>query len=60
MYLFQEWFKNIKKKLKQWNKEVFGNIFQAKKDLEMENIQQRTISEGCFTHLAEEEATMRT
>jgi hypothetical protein len=34
MYHFQQKLKNFKQHLKDWNKNVFGNIFQAQKDLE--------------------------
>jgi hypothetical protein len=48
MYRFQVRLKHIKKKLKQWNQEVFGNIDQAKKYLEekMGRIQEICIQEG--------------
>ena len=36
MYGFQQKLKCIKSKLKNWNKEVFGNIFEANKQLEIE------------------------
>jgi hypothetical protein len=34
IYHFQHRLKNLKIKLKTWNKQVLGNIFQAQKDLE--------------------------
>lgn len=34
MYIFQQKLKSVKTKLKCWNKNTFGNIFEAKKDLE--------------------------
>jgi hypothetical protein len=36
MYQFQQKLKHIKLKIKKWNKEVFGNIFEEKKRLETE------------------------
>ena len=48
MYIFQQKLKSIKTKLKCWNKNTFGNIFQAKKELEekMANLQQSMIKDG--------------
>jgi hypothetical protein len=48
MYIFQQNIKYIKNKLKIWNKEEFGNVFQEKKDLatKMEQVQQDMIHEG--------------
>jgi hypothetical protein len=45
MYRFQQSLKNFKHQLHQWNKDVFGNIFQDKKELEqkLEDIQKRNI-----------------
>jgi hypothetical protein len=45
MYRFQQSLKNFKHWLRQWNKDVFGNIFQDKKALEqkLEDIQKRNI-----------------
>ena len=37
MYIFQQKLKSIKTKLKCWNKNTFGNIFQEKKELEEKN-----------------------
>ena len=34
MYYFQQKLKHLKQCIKQWNKELFGNIFQAQQDLE--------------------------
>ena len=34
MYIFQQKLKTIKINLKRWNKNTFGDIFQAKKELE--------------------------
>ena len=48
MYIIQQKLKTIKTNLKQWNKDTFGNIMQAKKELEvkMVNLQQTLITEG--------------
>ena len=48
MYIFQQKLKTIKSNLKQWNKDTFGDIFQAKKELEekMALLQQTMITEG--------------
>jgi hypothetical protein len=48
MFRLQGRLKHVKKKLKQWNQEVFGNIGQAKKDLEekMDQLQELCIQEG--------------
>ena len=34
MYQYQQNLKLLKNKIKKWNKESFGNIFQAKKELD--------------------------
>jgi hypothetical protein len=46
MYRFQQKLKNFKRHLKEWNKNVFGNIFQAERDLEqrLKEIQQKIIA----------------
>ena len=48
MYIFQQKLKIIKAKLKCWNNNTFGNIFQAKKELEekMADLQQTMIKDG--------------
>lgn len=48
MYIFQQKLKTIKSNLKRWNKDTFGDIFQAKKELEekMALLQQTMITEG--------------
>ena len=48
MYIFQQKLKIIKANLKRWNKNTFGNIFQAKRELEekMAGLQQTMIKEG--------------
>jgi len=47
----------MKTKLKNWNKEVFGNIFKEKKMLEqsMEEIQQHIINYGLTDQMKEDE-----
>jgi hypothetical protein len=58
MYRFHQKLKNFKQHLKTWNKMVFGNIFQAQKDLElhMKEIQKEIINNGTSDQLQEEEA----
>jgi len=48
MYIFQQKLKIIKANLKCWNKNTFGNIFQAKRELEekMAGLQQTMIKDG--------------
>jgi hypothetical protein len=48
MYKFQQKLKKFKQRIKDWNKNVFGNIFQAQKSLEqrMEEIQRQLITQG--------------
>jgi len=48
MYIFQQKLKIIKANLKRWNKNTFGNIFQAKRELEekMAGLQRTMIKEG--------------
>jgi hypothetical protein len=48
MFRLQKKLKHIKEKLEKWNKEVFGNIDQAKKLIEerMERLQEQCIQEG--------------
>jgi hypothetical protein len=61
MYKFQQKLKNYKQKLKDWNKNVFGNIFQAQKTLEqrMEEIQRLLITTSNTESLLEEEKFIR-
>jgi hypothetical protein len=49
MYKFQHKLKKFKLQLKEWNKNVFGNIFQAKKGIEqcLEELQHEFILQGC-------------
>lgn len=59
MYKFQQRLKTIKMKLKEWNKEHFGNIFQEKARLEhrLAEIQQKGMDEEFTEELLQEEAT---
>jgi hypothetical protein len=61
MYKFQQCLKNFKQQLRDWNKNVFGDIFLAQKNLEqkLEDIQQKSIISGYSEALLEEEATMK-
>jgi len=57
MYSFQQRLKSLKVKLKDWNREHFGNIFQEKARLErrLEEIQKRGMQEEFSEELAKEE-----
>jgi len=57
MYSFQQRLKLLKIKLKEWNKNHFGNIFQEKARLErrLEEIQQKGMQEGFSEGLLKEE-----
>jgi len=48
MHTFQLRLKEVRDKIKKWNKEEFGNILEEKKHLEqrMEELQQMDILEG--------------
>ena len=48
MYQFQQKIKSLKGKIKHWNLESFGNIFQEKKQLEhkMKEVQQVVMTQG--------------
>jgi len=48
MFLLHKRLRHIKLKLKNWNKNVFGNIFTAKKAIEdkMQELNQKIISDG--------------
>ena len=61
MYIIQQKLKIIKTNLKQWNKDTFGNIFQAKRELEekMANLQQTLITEGPTEERNTQESTMQ-
>jgi hypothetical protein len=60
MYRFQQKLKNFKQHLRNWNKMVFGNIFQAQKELEqkMQEIQKQIILRGRSDQLQVEEANI--
>ena len=57
MLTFQQNMKALKSKIKKWNKEEFGNIFQEKRLLEinLHEIQTKGINEGYSQALIEEE-----
>ena len=61
MHIFKHKIKNIQVQLKQWNKDIFGNIFQYKHDLynKMEDIQPRKIGDGRTTALEEVESNIQ-
>jgi hypothetical protein len=61
MYKFQRKLKNFKLKLKEWNKNTFGNIFQAQRDLEqqMKTIQQTILAQNSIEELLKEEAQVK-
>ena len=50
MYWFQRNLNALKNKIKKWNKEEFGNIFEDKYYLEecLENIQKQGMKDGYF------------
>ena len=58
MYKFQQRLKIIKTKLKEWNRDHFGNIFQEKARLErrLVEIQQKGMEEDFTEELLQEEA----
>ena len=62
MRSFQQRLKEIKSKIKKWNKEEFGNIQQEQSKLQgrMESIQQKIILEGRSQALVEEEGIVIT
>jgi hypothetical protein len=53
--------KKFKQQLREWNKNVFGNIFQAQRSLEqrLEEIQQESILQGQSDSLREEEELLK-
>lgn len=57
MYSFQQRLKSLKAKLKEWNREHFGNIFQEKARLErrLEEIQLKGMQEEFTEDLQKEE-----
>jgi len=60
MHTFQLRLKEIKHKIRKWNKEDFGNIFEEKQKLEraMEEIQQQIILEGRTEEKCKEESRL--
>jgi hypothetical protein len=62
MHKFQQNLKYIKQQLKLWNKEEFGNIFQAKQQIikQMEHIQQTMIQNGRTDQLVQDEENLQT
>jgi hypothetical protein len=60
MYRFQQKLKNFKQKLKAWNKQTFGNIFEAQKKLtdQMGIIQSQIHDQGISEDLKTQEATI--
>lgn len=60
MYRFYQQLKNIKKKLKAWNKNIFEYILQGKQDLEqhMGEIQQHIILNCKSNSLSQEETNI--
>jgi len=61
MYKFQQKLKNLKEKIKQWNRSTFSNIFQVQHSLEqaMQKLQQRIIAEGRSETIAEQERQLQ-
>ena len=62
MYRFQNKLKFNKGKIKKWNKEEFGNIFEDKAILEgnLERLQKQGMREGLSPELQEEEGRIFT
>jgi len=60
MHTFQLKLKELKGKIKKWNKEEFGNIFLEQQRLErkMEELQQKIITEGRSEEKRKEEGTL--
>jgi hypothetical protein len=61
MYKFQQRLKNFKQRLKHWNKNTFGNIFQGIRDAEhrLAEIQKIFISGARTAELMEEEEQLQ-
>jgi hypothetical protein len=61
MFCFQQRLKNFKHQVHQWNKDVFGNIFQERKALEqkLEDLQDRVIQMGYMVTQQQEENTIK-
>jgi hypothetical protein len=60
MYRFQQKLKNFKQKLKTWNKQTFGNIFEAQKQItdQMGIIQSQICDKGISKELQTQEVTI--
>jgi hypothetical protein len=60
MYRFQQKLKNFKQKLKTWNKQTFGNIFEAQRQLtnQMGTIQSQIWDQGLSEDLKSQEVTI--
>jgi hypothetical protein len=60
MYRLQQQLKNLKQRIKEWNKSEFGNIIQSKHQLQarMKQNQQQMIASGCSLELVEEEISL--
>eukprot|EP00253_Pinus_taeda_P025221 PITA_25221 len=60
MHTFQLRLKEIKHKIRKWNKEDFGNTFEEKQKLEkeMEEVQQQIILEGRDEEMCKEESSL--
>jgi hypothetical protein len=61
MYIFQQKINNFKQFLRDWNKNVFGNIFQAQRSIEqcLEEIQKEFILQGPTDSLQAEEELLK-
>lgn len=61
MYQFQQNLRHIKKKVKQWNEDVFGNIIKDKKDLEqhMDELKKKIIQQAITNEMKEEEMDLQ-
>ena len=57
MYQFQQNLKLLKSKIKKWNKDSFGNIFQAKKELDkkVKEVQIKGIQSGFSDEICAQE-----
>lgn len=60
MHTFQLHLKELKEKIKKWNKEEFGNVQQEQEMLQenMRKVQQQIINEGRTKILVEEEGQL--
>jgi hypothetical protein len=60
MYKFQQKLKNLKQRLKTWNKSTFGNIFQDQEILnqQIQALQQKIRHQGITDSLKEQETTL--